>query len=300
VLVGVGATPALAGTYEVPVCDAADGKNNSWTRWSNAGDYPTSQTCPSGGSDFKGLYVTSNSSKSGSRGGGSGWRFTAPEDATVKSIDFELSWRKKDDVDALLATDKGIVRFYGRTGGNFSREGANGVGLNDARYVQTQVSCGASSTCSFSQDFAALGLRGAVVEAEDDTNPELSAKGGSLAASASPVQEGIADVVFNATDNTGIKSARLLVDGDEVDFDPYSYDETRAVPAENRSDGRLVVDTRQLSEGPHTVHLVVVDSAGNEETYEKSIVVDNVADQGGGGGDSDGGGGSRSRSDSLI
>jgi len=239
VLVGVGATPALAGTYEVPVCDAADGKNNSWTRWSNAGDYPTSQTCPSGGSDFKGLYVTSNSSKSGSRGGGSGWRFTAPEDATVKSIDFELSWRKKDDVDALLATDKGIVRFYGRTGGNFSREGANGVGLNDARYVQTQVSCGASSTCSFSQDFAALGLRGAVVEVEDDTNPELSAKGGSLAASASPVQEGIADVVFDATDNTGIKSVRLLVDGDEVDFDPYSYDETRAVPAENRSDGRL-------------------------------------------------------------
>lgn len=299
---GVVADPALGGTYEVPVCDAASGENNSWVRWSGASDYPTRGSCPSRGSDTGGLYVGTTVSGTGPRGNGGGWRFTAPKDTTLESLEYELNWRRKDAFDVLIATNTRTLRSYDRTSssGNFDSDGGT-LNLDGASYVQTQVSCG-GARCNFDQDFGALGLHGAVVKVGDETDPEVDAKGGSLALSAGVNQKGVADVVFDATDNTGIRSARLLVDRDEVDGDTYEYDETKAVPAENQTDRRLLVDTHRLSEGAHTAQLVVVDSAGNEQSYEKSIIVDNGTDQrgdgrsggdgGGAGGGGSGGGGS--------
>ena len=305
VVLGVAAAPGRAGTYDVPVCDEADGENNSWKRWNNASAYATSERCPSQGSDAGGLYVTTGSSGSTSRGSGDGWRFTAPDDTTLKSLDFNVTWRRKDNFDAILATDKSILRFYPRTGesGNFARESGDGVGLNGAKYVQTQVSCGAPSSCSLNEDFGALALRGATVEVEDKTEPELDARGGTLSPGGAPTQRGPASVRFDATDNTGIKSARLLIDGNEVDSESYSIDATRPAPGDNQFDRTLVVDTRDLSEGAHTAQVRVLDAADNETTYEKAIVVDNVSDSGEDGGEAgvnsgvgDGSGGGSGRS----
>jgi len=303
VLVGpaaVAPAPASAGTYEVPVCDAApDNENNSWGS-SNSSDFNTSQSCPSEDNPSKGLRVTTSRSGSSPAGHDGRWTFAAPPDTTLKSIDYEVAGRDKDNVEVYLRTNQQTLFAASNDGsGEFQTASKSGVGLaGGTTSVFIQSICDTTSTrCDYGREYGDIALYEAVVEVEDNTDPELNAKGGSLARSTSPVQKGNADVVFDASDNTGIKSARLVVDGNELDSYSYPYDETKALPAGNRSDERLVLDTRRLSEGPHTVQLVVVDSGGNEQSYEKSIVVDNQPDQGDGGdndGDSrrDGGGGS--------
>ena len=293
-LLAVVATSARAGTYEVPVCDAApDNANNSWTS-SNSSDFNTSQSCPSDDNPFKGIRVTTTRSGSSPAGHEGRWTFAAPAGTTLKSIDYELAGRDKDNVEVYLRTNRQTLFSASNDGsGQFLTDSKRGVGLaGGTTSVFIQSICDTSARCDYGTEYGDISLYEAVVEVEDETDPGLNVKGGSLARSASPVQKDIADVVFDATDNTGIKSARLLVDGNEVDADTYPYDETKAVPAENQADRRLVVDTRRLSEGPHTVQLIVVDSAGNEQSYEKSIVVDNEADQG-----RDGGGGRDSSDD---
>jgi len=285
---------AEAGSFKVPVCDAApDNANNSWTS-SLASDFNASESCPSSDNPFKGLRITTTRSGSSPGGSDGRWTFAAPPETTLKSIDYEVAGRDKDNVEVYLRTNRQTLFAAQNDGsGQFLTDSKSGVGLaGGTTSVFIQSICDTSARCDYGKEYGDISLYEAVVEVEDNTDPELKPKSGSLAAGANPVQQGIADVSFDATDNTGIKSARLLVDRDEVDSDTYPYDETKSVPAENQTDRRLVVDTRRLSEGPHTVQLIVVDSAGNEQSYEKSIVVDNEADQG-----RDGGGGRDSSDD---
>ena len=293
---------AGAGTYEVKACDdAPGGSSNGWEVFQGNGGMAASKICPSNGDQRRGLYTrTTDTDVSG---GEVSIRFEAPDDTRLRELRATLRINTKGAEPGTFGVgiqdDRRNLRFGCEAGrctrnvpGNGPGGGRETISLDGAASVEVFTRCTASNDCSFSGSdndiFAAV--YGATVVIEDETAPELNAKGGSLAPGANPVQKGIADVVFDASDNTGIKSARLLVDGNEVDSDTYAYDETEPVPAENQSDRRLVIDTRRLSEGPHTAQLVVADSGGNEESYEKSIIVDNQADQsgdGGGGGDGD-------------
>lgn len=300
---------AVAGTYEVKACDdAPGGSSNGWEVRAGNGGMDASKNCPSNGSERRGLYTrTTDTNVSG---GQVSIRFEAPEDTRLRELNATLRVATKGAEPGTFGVGvqaNGSLRFgceAGRCTGDVTGGGPGGeresIDLGRASNVEVFTRCTGSNDCAFrgSDNDIFAALYGAAVVIEDETTPELDATGGSLAPGASPVQKGVADVVFDATDNTGIKSARLLVGRKEVDFDPYSYDETKPVPAENRSDGRLVVDTRQLSEGAHTVELVVSDSAGNEQTYTKAILVDNVADQSGNDGGGDDGGSSRDRSSS--
>lgn len=295
--------PAIAGTYEVKTCDDGSGSSEGWEVREGNSNMAASKLCPSNGDQRRGLYVrTTNTSVST---GQVSIRFDAPPGTSLRELKATVTVANKaaerGDFSVGVQDQNKVRRFgceadrcVGKTPGGGPGGRRETIDLDGASSAEVFVSCQASgSFCQFngggSDVYAAL--YGATVVVEDEIDPDLNAKGGSLAAGANPVQKGIADVVFDATDNTGIKSARLLVDGKEVDSDPYSYDETKPVPAENRNNGRLVVDTRQLSEGPHTAQLVVSDSAGNEQSYEKSIIVDNEGDRGGTGdnsGDTDG------------
>jgi len=290
--------PAAAGTYEVKTCDDGAGSSEGWEIREGNSNMAASKSCPSNGDQRRGLYVRTTDTSVST--GQVSIRFDAPRDTRLRELKATLRVANKDADRGGFGVgvqDQNRSRRFGceadRCVGNVPGGGPGGrretIDLGAASFVEVFVSCQASGTfCRFngsgSDVYAAL--YGATVVVEDGTDPDLKVRGGSLAAGANPVQKRTADVVFDATDNTGIRSARLLVDGNEVAFDRYSYDETKPVPAENRSNGRLAVDTRELSDGPHTAQLVVVDSAGNEQSHEKSIIVDNGTRQGGNGGGS--------------
>ncbi|MDT7539735.1 MAG: hypothetical protein QOI82_3320, partial [Actinomycetota bacterium] len=80
------------------------------------------------------------------------------------------------------------------------------------------------------------------------------------------------------SDNVGIRSARLYVDGVAQTATTYSCDFTYAVPCGDRPGGELVLDTRSLSDGTHSVRVAASDPADNEvKSTAQAITVDNGA-----------------------
>jgi hypothetical protein len=87
---------------------------------------------------------------------------------------------------------------------------------------------------------------------------------------------GTSSATFSATDNTGIRAGRLYVDGTLTASATYDCDFTYAVPCANRSDAQVSLDTRSLTDGPHSVQVAAVDPAGNEtRSSSQTIFVDN-------------------------
>jgi len=117
-------------------------------------------------------------------------------------------------------------------------------------------------------------IEGASVEVEDTSRPGLgSEKRGTV--ETATVQSGLATLAFSSTDNVGVRSARLLVDGVEKARRDLACDYSRAVPCPTAVDETLGFDSTTLPDGSHVAQLVVRDAAGNESTYDKAIQVSN-------------------------
>jgi hypothetical protein len=119
-------------------------------------------------------------------------------------------------------------------------------------------------------------LYSAAVTLEDLSAPVVSTV--STTPSGSALAFGNQTLTFTASDNAGIRSARLYVDGSVATSTTYGCDFTYAVPCENRDGAQLVLDTRSLTDGPHRVQVSAVDPAGNEtKSAPQDVVVDNSA-----------------------
>jgi PKD repeat protein len=105
-------------------------------------------------------------------------------------------------------------------------------------------------------------------------------------------ERGVVTVVFTATDNVGVASVALLIDGHELPFadplhnggglfGPLARPATLAEPkgtALTDTVFSLPVDTTTLTTGPHTITATATDAAGNQgQSAPVTIIVDNVA-----------------------
>lgn len=147
--------------------------------------------------------------------------------------------------------------------------------LGSADWVSAGFICGLIScpTGSGSSYYAFAGLTYAKITVRDDTDPGIVGTG--------PVwgnpgwQQNPSSVGYNATDNTGIKTIAMTVDGNAVTPPGgvgFPCDYTLMAPCSNRS-GSLALPP--LSDGTHTLKLGAWDAAGNLSTSETSIKVDN-------------------------
>ena len=145
--------------------------------------------------------------------------------------------------------------------------------------------CGAGSTAS-------LRIPSARVVLEDAQSPAFAGQpSGSLLDTTAP-QSGERGVSFTATDRGGgVYRAALEVDGREVAggvvdanggacAEPFS----RVVPCKGTAGATLTLDTATLSDGPHSVRLVVFDATGTNRTAHGpvEITTDNVDESPGG------------------
>lgn len=73
----------------------------------------------------------------------------------------------------------------------------------------------------------------------------------------------VAEVVFDAVDGTGVREARLKIDGTVRANATYECDFTQSRPCANQSGASLAANVADLASGLHTWQLEVVDGAGN-------------------------------------
>ena len=121
--------------------------------------------------------------------------------------------------------------------------------------------------------FGFVDLQGAAVRLEDNTAPRTTIVGSLLAPGWR--QPGNA-VAIDASDNTGIKLARLDVDGRTVSQRGYPCDLTRPVPCRGSITGQRFTG-QAIADGRHTLRLVALDTAGNPGGIERRLLMDGTA-----------------------
>jgi hypothetical protein len=104
----------------------------------------------------------------------------------------------------------------------------------------------------------------------DDSRPSLSV-GGPLWVDRPHVRTDPA--VVDATDNVGIRSLSILVDGVQKAASASTCDSTQRIPCPNVNDGSISLTAADFPDGLHTVTVRATDSAGNVSDASRSIQI---------------------------
>lgn len=208
-----------------------------------------------------------------------------------------------DDCQALLGCSQ-----VGTNNGGFSPSNHEVVPaghISGASHLYMSADCGgaAGAACPTYPGYAAeADLYAADLTLDDETNPTATNVAGPLVGGGTV--SGVSDVVFDAADaGSGVYSASVIVDGTTVSngvLDPNGgrcktvgqaadglRDFLYQVPCKTAVRGDVNLDTRKLTDGSHSVRVVIDDAAGNTTTaYSGTITTHNaqspVSAQGGG------------------
>lgn len=286
-------TGAIAGTYRVAACDAAPaGATYAWHARAQRGTIARA-SCPTRGDQRRGLEVR-NRVGDGlvRRGGGASMTFTAPEGASLRSVEFDWDGRRMGgDWSVGLAGDggsdwiAGCEADPGRRGpcrlGDPGGRAPLGRDLDGRRSIRFEARCRASGGCrtaplraSADPTRARLAVHSAIVEVEDFSLPELAGSGGFFR---DGWLRGDLQTVVDAYDNVGVRSVTVEVDGVQGRRDAQGCDFARRVPCPRESETAHRLDTDALADGRHEVMVEAVDSAGNARHLQRTIQVDNHA-----------------------
>jgi hypothetical protein len=290
VLASGSVSSALGSTFRVVACgDASGGANHSWVAVSDSsGKLETGNGCGGDGS-YAGLYIRDVVGVPNALAGATArWTFDAPSGTTVTSMEYTRWLYKEDDDDWAPVVESGTARLdsctitYPAVRCASGTEGGSrtSAAVPNAPSISLALRCTATAptTCSNGGTIhaAVAVLYGATVTLTDLVSPHVVETSGSLLSRA--YSTGTQTATFSATDNTGIRSGRIYVDGALAASATYDCDFTYAVPCANRSDAEVSLDTRSLTDGPHSVQVAAVDPAGNEtRSSSQEVVVDNNA-----------------------
>jgi hypothetical protein len=295
------ALPAAArgGQYTVVSCQwsGAGGQNHSWTH-RDTGFGPPQPTayrpfeeCQSGG---RGLQVETGGDPTGNNLTISEWGFDAPAGTRILKLSVLRNGEKRRYSDDLNVEGWEI---YGNTvdgsplGGGFGETCStrNGAALCDipsagkpnpqdfdvnTTRVAYGIVCADPNGCPTNYGgfpLAFISVKGAAVTLSDDSAPTLQAAGPLLADGWVPAS---ATVSADASDNVGIRSLQVLVDGVARDGGDRPCDFTRPVPCANVAGARLGLGSAELADGAHTVAVAAQDAAGNPTSNARSVQVD--------------------------
>ncbi|WP_157592140.1 hypothetical protein [Solirubrobacter soli] len=285
---------AHAGTYEVLSCGASSGINRSWVPFN--GD-PTSlraeDSCASilGGAE-DGLFGTDRIPGPPNTPGGqeAGWRIVAPTGTRITqlTLQYYLGQTNANEWLPFIRTAEGnVLQSCVPPGGQTTCErGAtpySPFGPADSFAVDTAglelgVRCAAATgQCGTGATLHHVwaALYGARVQVTDASSPIIQATNGELWRDR--YHRGAESLAITATDNTGIRATRLLVDNQARTTESRLCDYTLTVPCSNGAGATLTFDTRTLADGQHTLVAAADDPAGNTTSTTRSIVVDNTA-----------------------
>lgn len=285
---------AFAGSYQVPACAGPTPLvNNSWVPFNNNPTYmETSANCGSaivtGGSpSTSGLAAADvlRLSTNVPAGATAGWKVSAPAGDTISAISMNRDLYRQAEgwVPQIVEADGNPLP--GETcssNGDCEISGeATQTGL-DTTSLAVELVCEPApvhvTVCGngFSQHFARVELNSATVTITDEQPPQITSTNGPLFAGG--LVAGTLSGTIDGSDNSGVQYARIYVDGTQVAQQAYPCDFTLPAPCPASSSSQFSLDTRTLSDGPHTIQAGVVDAAGNQTLGSPVLVtVDNTS-----------------------
>lgn len=271
---------AVAGEYTVRSCDAAPPTYSTSGWGAQAGSVNTYRLCPSpSGSTPNGRgMVTRAVGRTFSAGEYSRLWFHAPPGTTITRLDWSGRWARNTPSWAVEIRAQGGTSDS-RLVGVPAQPGAQGYQTSSespapypiwtppgtTRLLQnTQCGAGHCNTGgTFHTYYAAVTLN-------DHSPPAVSLAG----IAHNEWVRGDRDITFSASDNIGIKSAHLYVDGKLRESRSYPCDYTQPTACANRS-GVVRVPSAQLTPGPHEVEVRVHDGSDTPASVKRTIRVDN-------------------------
>lgn len=275
-LAGLGfAPPASAGTYTV---------NGTCSAWTAFNAQPNRITAYPECGHLRARNVLGNFRTPRNDVGG-GWRFDVPAGTSIRQVDLNAyitggkSWAS--DIKVVGSAAQG--NLYAVMASCFNRDpcgrGAGHATVPDfAGGVVATVHCTDSDGCPNSgAPRASIDIASSAITLYDPSPPSVAIAGGSL--SAPGWQGGTRTVVVGASDNTGVRATRALVDDDARYSTTNSLpcDYTRPVPCSNHGDAAVEVDLRGLPDGQHALAAQAEDASGNAaNSGAQTISVDNT------------------------
>jgi hypothetical protein len=290
----IAASAAFAGTYGIGACAVpAPLVNNSWQPFNNNPTYlETTANCGSedvtgGSASTSGLAAADvlDLSTNVPEGATAGWQFTAPPGDTISAISIyrDLYRQAEGWLPQIVEADGSPLPGEACTSNGaceLSGE-ATHTGL-DTTSLAIELVCEPKpvdvTACGngFPQHFARVELNSATVTITDEEPPQITSTSGELF-TGGPVRGTIAGTV-DGSDNSGVQSARLYLDGALSAQQQLACDYTRPAPCPAGSSNQFSLDTSTLANGPHQVQAAVVDAAGNQTLAGPvEITVENTA-----------------------
>ena len=304
----VPAATASANWYTVYACGGpAGGANNLFHAQADAGMSAYLASCPvnsSVGPDNMGL-TTRSSKQSGSVAwlAGAYWIMDAPRGAEIGAIHADVSMNRPYSDSPYWSI--GIVGFGTDADRSINTNGGMSWGCGaPAAYnqcffsgrvdtfvhkpsVRFETRCGAPNfgscaTYPHPEANAYVAAWNISVDVDDFTLPSISNVGGGLASGG--WLHGDQRINWDSTDNSGIRSASLAIDGATRASWTNSCDYTQVKPCGDLNGGSLGYNVDGLSEGAHALTLSVTDALGNASEWATSqtrTMVDPTASPGG-------------------
>jgi hypothetical protein len=259
---------AHAGTYTVA------GTCGQWAPWGEtSGSVAVFPACPD-------LWARNAGGAFSTPGGvGGGWRFDPPAGTGIAQVELQGSlqglygWQATAYTEGISARE--LVNCPGIScpgasalfGGTYPTFGSGAVVL--------RVRCGASSCSNAGPIGGQIYLHNATVTLYDWSSPTGSLAGGSLLTGG--WKSGVHTVVVDGSDNLGIQSARVRIDGNAAGSASRPCSFGQKVPCSNGQTA-VQVPTAGLADGPHTVSAEVVDATGNvSPAGSATVYVDTAA-----------------------
>ena len=287
---------ASAGTYGVTACAVpAPLINNSWQPFNNEPTFlETSANC--GSADVTGgspntsglaaadvLKLTTNVPA----GATAGWRFIAPPGDTISAISIDRDLYEQGEgwvpqiVEAGGSVLPGETCSFSASNGGCEVSGEITHPVLDTTSLAIELVCEPEqprvTVCGngFSQHFARVELNSATVTLTDNQAPQITSTSGSLFTAG--LARGTITGTVDGSDNSGVQSARIYVDGTQVAQQELACDFTRPAPCPAGSSNQFSLDTSTLANGPHQIQAAVIDAAGNQTLAGPvQITVDNT------------------------
>jgi hypothetical protein len=284
--VALSAPAASAGTFEVVACDAAPGfANNSWRSDVTHGGMTTFVACPSGDNQYLGLGARNNYYPSGwtvPGGAAARWLFEAPGDTAIVGIRANALFEQRDHR-WQVGLSNGSQLLEGCAWSSVDSGGSCGAAMYAANYLAvppsrvlyTEVFCPVGPCpVGGGSYWAWASVTYAAVTVDDETQPSIGSLGGDLWTDR--WIGGTRRVTFDATDNTGVKEVRLLIDGRQRAQSGQGCDPT-AMACPNWPGATLDVATADgTPDGKHQLTLQAVDRGDNVATLSRDVRIDNT------------------------
>ncbi|HTE63316.1 MAG TPA: hypothetical protein VK631_23375 [Solirubrobacteraceae bacterium] len=270
---------ASAGEYAVTACFGTE--NASWSEWKPTPGATAYNACPGGVIDVArpqsgaGMVARNVAGPAfATAGTTAALTFDAPAGTSITGIDFDARMLTNPGWSAgVFDATRGAWLWCGArcftTGEHWVHKELRGLAT---QRLQALVRCDAAR-CRSDVRRAVIALRNTRVYLADGSAPGIGGLRGALGAGDGWLR-GVADVAYDAGDNSGIRTGRVELDGRAVHEDERPCDFTRPVPCSDASIGALL-DTRTWADGAHALRLGAMDAAGNWTWVDRTVRVDN-------------------------